>query len=804
MPAQSPNKKFTSKSSKSKSASKISSVRTDNKIFGVAKTTTKGKKVHFAGVQHVANKSGKMSVGKKTPSIMKRPTKKILREEIEEESEEDFESENEGFEEIHESSGSEEESENENLEENQMNLSSEEEEEPSGEDIDGSESTDDENNLRKDVIMTGSDGSKLSGDDGGDLDSEKPAAKRVKKEKPNQARIKAAFDRKKKGDRKLDPEYRLGLKECWEFARKIEISPEERKNYLKELFELIDGNIPELLFKHDTSRIIQTGLKYGTKEQINKIADELEGRWLEASKNKYAKFVVLKIMRCCPKYRDRILSELEGNVARLMMHAEARSVVLEAYELSNGKQRFSLIQEFYGPEFKLFGKTKCLSIDELVAEDPLTKDRIVESLSIAIQNFMKKPELLRFIIPHRVLLDFFTYANEIKIRSTIELIGKHVPEILHTREGARVAMICLTHASAKERKIILQSMKDYVKDICCEEYGYLVLLRAFDVVDDTVSLTKYIIDKIVKPDSFETISQNKYGHRVFLYLLTGRSKMYFSFDTLKLLSQDDHIREKTSKKDPTVRANELRKAISPALIEYAKNNTAHMLSNSYTTQLLFETMLCGESSLEEKRPTLENISNIISEKKRDDKDNIMTTYVNRFLKVLVQGRHRKYPKQTIAKKDDLPEGSESTVNRVNRETHTIDDKEEGSGDEKAELHFSQILFNTIKNDLLYYSCHVTASFVILALLEDEETKDEVKGILTKGIDLIRKAALEDERSGASLILKVLNESMSPKQEVEDKVKGTRKGTVIKQKTKANTVDSEKKGGEKRKKRKNPL
>ncbi|CAG8488675.1 12211_t:CDS:2 [Acaulospora morrowiae] len=796
MPAQSPNKKFTSKSSKPKSASKISSVRTDNKIFGITKTATKGKKVKFSGVQHVTNKSGKTSAGKKTPSIMKRPTKKILRKEIEEESEEDFENENEDFEEIHESSGSEEESENENSEEDPGVIGSEE-------DMDSSELADGENNLRKDVMVTGSDGSELSGDDGRDLDSEEPAAKRVKKEKPNQARIKVAFERKRKGDRKLDPEYRLGLKECWEFARKIEISPEERKKYLKELFELIDGNIPELLFKHDTSRIIQTGLKYGTKEQINKIADELEGRWLEASKNKYAKFVVLKIMRCCPKYRDKILSELEGNVARLLMHAEARSVVLEAYELSNGKQRFSLIQEFYGPEFKLFRKTKCLSIDELVAENPSTKDRIVENLSIAIQNFMKKPELLRFIIPHRVLLDFFTYANEVKIRSTIELIGKHVPEILHTREGARVAMLCLTHTSAKERKNILQSMKDYVKEICCEEYGYLVLLRAFDVVDDTVSLTKYIIDKMVKPDSFETISRNKYGHRVFLYLLTGRSKMYFSFDTLKLLSQDDQIREKTSKKDPTVRANEIRKAISPALIEYARNNTVHMLSNSYTTQLLFETMLCGESSVEEKRPTLENISKIISEKKRDDKDNIMTTYVNRFLKVLVQGRHRKYPKQTISKKDDLPEGSESTVSRINRDTHTIDDKEEGSGDEKVELHFSQILFNTIKNDLLYYSCHVTASFVILALLEDEETKDEVKGILTKGIDSIGKAALEDERSGAALILKVLNESTSPKkQEAVDKVKGTRKGTVIRHK--ANTVDSEKKGGEKRKKRKNPL
>lgn len=113
----------------------------------------------------------------------------------------------------------------------------------------------------------------------------------------DQARIKSAFEHKKYGSRKLDPEYRLGVKECWEFARKRNLSPGDRKKFIDELFELIDGIIPDLLFKHDTSRIIQTGLKYGTKKQRTKIASELEGRWIEVFKDKYAKFVACKIMQ---------------------------------------------------------------------------------------------------------------------------------------------------------------------------------------------------------------------------------------------------------------------------------------------------------------------------------------------------------------------------------------------------------------------------------------------------------------------------------------------------------------------------
>jgi hypothetical protein len=55
-----------------------------------------------------------------------------------------------------------------------------------------------------------------------------------------------------------------------------------------------------------------------------------------------------------PQHREKIISEFKGNISKLMQHTEARSVILEAYELLNAKQRSALIQEFYGKEFSLF------------------------------------------------------------------------------------------------------------------------------------------------------------------------------------------------------------------------------------------------------------------------------------------------------------------------------------------------------------------------------------------------------------------------------------------------------------------
>ncbi|CAG8673323.1 14206_t:CDS:2, partial [Funneliformis caledonium] len=263
---------------------------------------------------------------------------------------------------------------------------------------------------------------------------------------------------------------------------------------------------------------------------------------------------------------------------------------------------------------------------------------------------------------------------------------------------------------------------------------------AFDVVDDTVAVSKYIIEQMTKLNKLRNILQNKWGHRVILYLLVNRSTLYFSNETLRLLALGDDIRTKTSKKDPIVRANELRKAISPALIEYAQNNTSSMFLFTYSTQVLCEILLRADGTLEQKTPILENIARLTNKSPSEaENDNIMLSYINRTLKVLVHGGHRKPPKSLQIKQ----EGSKNDVSP------------QVFNDDKAELHFGPILFNNIKEYILFYACHLTASFVILALLENKETNMYVREELLKGVEQIQNAAKKNEKSGANLILKEL-------------------------------------------------
>lgn len=53
-------------------------------------------------------------------------------------------------------------------------------------------------------------------------------------------------------------------------------------------------------------------------------------------------------------------------------------------------------------------------------------------------------------IVHRVFLDYFSYAETDKTRSeVIEGLRDTVVHMVHTREGAKVAMHCIWHGTAK-------------------------------------------------------------------------------------------------------------------------------------------------------------------------------------------------------------------------------------------------------------------------------------------------------------------------------------------------------------------
>ncbi|KAG8791851.1 pumilio domain member 6, partial [Ceratobasidium sp. 428] len=144
-------------------------------------------------------------------------------------------------------------------------------------------------------------------------------------------------------------------KRVWALARKIDIPRTERQKQVAELMNILRGNVQDIVFKHDASRIVQTLVKYGGQKERDEVAAELKGRYRDLAQNKYGKFLVTKLIRYCSTHRAAILSEFHSHVIRLLLHREASPIIADAYDLhASAAERNLLLRDFYGKEVALF------------------------------------------------------------------------------------------------------------------------------------------------------------------------------------------------------------------------------------------------------------------------------------------------------------------------------------------------------------------------------------------------------------------------------------------------------------------
>jgi hypothetical protein len=280
------------------------------------------------------------------------------------------------------------------------------------------------------------------------------------------------------------------------------------------------------------------------------------------------------------KQVPELMKPLKGQLRGLLKHKEAATVVEYLYtDICTSAQRTAMVQEFYGPEFalfsvsrsppssssfflylllpppsfssfelhlgchfplamdsssssfplvKLFSDSSLLhlktgdtrNLDTILKEEPTKKASILRHLKETAEGLINKG-LLHHSIIHRLFLDYIAHSEPKNTLDLISNLKERLPEILHTREGARVAVHCLSYAPVKDRKAIVKAFKGLVKKICLEEYGHTVILRALDVIDDTVLSKKGILNVSLPPFFFPSslISPNtKRYTRTLTYL----------------------------------------------------------------------------------------------------------------------------------------------------------------------------------------------------------------------------------------------------------------------------------------------
>lgn len=78
---------------------------------------------------------------------------------------------------------------------------------------------------------------------------------------------------------------------------------------------------------------------------------------------------------------------------------------------------------------------------------------LVQSLEKLLEKTVLKIPMLKLTLTHKLLLDYLTHCSPDQRKSMIDSMKDQLPEICHTQEGSRAALLCIWNADVKERKV---------------------------------------------------------------------------------------------------------------------------------------------------------------------------------------------------------------------------------------------------------------------------------------------------------------------------------------------------------------
>ncbi|KAJ4819206.1 Pumilio [Rhynchospora pubera] len=487
------------------------------------------------------------------------------------------------------------------------------------------------------------------------FNKEKHVVTKVEKKEPKSAKERrlASKEMTELRKKKRKPNYNLEkeLALLWEKMRCHDVSKEDRSKFVSEALRKMGGKFMEIAGSHVSARVLQTCIKYCTQEEKDKVFDALRPHFLTLARKKYAVHLVKKLLDSASKKQfEWFVSSLHGQVASLLRHSVGAAVVEHVYHLAKGSQKRSLLVEMYSTELQLFKdltKINSARLLDIIAMLGLQKSSVLQHMTLVIQPLLEKG-IVDYSIVHTVILEYLTIADKTSATDVIrQLISQiegstnsdetevtpNLPKklknkskrlaqpllvrMMHNRDGLKIAVLCVKHGTAKDRKKIIKSMKGHVRKLALDQYGSLLLICILSIVDDTKLVNKVIMQEIKK--ALNDLVHDKNGRRPLLQLLHPNCSRYLSPDDLasinytvpSIISQGEELAEtdvstgegqKASvegKKDPSLRRSELLldSGLGEGLIEICTENVGALLRSNFGREVIYEVAIGGADKI---------------------------------------------------------------------------------------------------------------------------------------------------------------------------------------------------------------
>lgn len=225
-----------------------------------------------------------------------------------------------------------------------------------------------------------------------------------------------------------------------------------------------------------------------------------------------------------------------------------------------------MLAAFYGQYFIIFksleteqdatndkadGEINKMSLKQFLEKKPQLQTQVLTKIESIVQKLVEKG-MARHSIVQAIIADYVVSQTDIeKVKWLAETTKEKLPSFLASKQGLLVACALFNLLDAKDRKIVVKSLQEPLKEMAVNKVASLFLVHVLNTLDDTVISKKKIINDILLTldDHVDELQH------IFLGIYSPSSRRYFSSEDIAAF---EVLKEhSTSKKDAQQRRAEL-------------------------------------------------------------------------------------------------------------------------------------------------------------------------------------------------------------------------------------------------------
>lgn len=305
-------------------------------------------------------------------------------------------------------------------------------------------------------------------------------------------------------------------------AEKKSTAFQQKYPIVTKLMALIEPKFSTYVKTPSMSRVIQSMIKYGSSEHIERITKAVNTDFVSCATDAYGRFVVVALMRHANRETFRsLLAVLLPVISQLVSHKFGVQTIHSAYSSrwsSAADRDLMLLSVFKEKTFVMKKMSGYPVLEDMLRQNPSAQKRLLSSLFNLVEKLVSQKDAIGFPFVQRLAYVFLQCGTREEVSELCDSLRPYLVANAQSREGAPLASLTFSLTHPKKRREILREVKDSLGELCSDKYAAPFIARLFDLLYDHQLLSKYLTNDMAA--HIGQVVNSDFGYRIFMHLLT--------------------------------------------------------------------------------------------------------------------------------------------------------------------------------------------------------------------------------------------------------------------------------------------